>query len=123
MGGGLLWSREAFPSSGKHKLLFVSGWQKATDYEKMLIDLSPAQEGCLLRGEMWISLWDNATIHNASIRKKYLLEQKIRFLEDASCSPNLNAIENVWGLIVVKVYEGGRQYSAISELERAILDA
>ena len=29
----------------------------------------------------------------------------------------------MWGLIVAKVYEGGRQYSAISELKNAILDA
>ena len=39
------------------------------------------------------------------------------------CSPDLNSIENLWGLIVAKVYEGVRQYSAISELKNAILDA
>ena len=31
--------------------------------------------------------------------------------------------KNLWGLIVAKVYEGVRQYSAISELKNAILDA
>ena len=28
----------------------------------------------------------------------------------------------MWGLIAAKVYEGGQQYSAISELKNAILD-
>ena len=35
---------EAFSSSGKLKLQFVSGLQKAADYVKMLNDLSLAQE-------------------------------------------------------------------------------
>ena len=52
-----------------------------------------------------------------------MLEQKIRLLDHPVCSPDLNPIENLWGLIVAKVYEGGRQYSAISELKNAIWDA
>ena len=75
---------------------------------------------------------DNTAIHNASITKKYLLEKKKkkkkkekkkRPLDHLTCSPDLNPMENLWGLIVVKVYEGGRQYSAISELKNAIIDA
>ena len=66
---------------------------------------------------------DYAAIHKASIRKKYLLKQKIRLLDHPACSPDHNPIENLWGLIVAKVYEGGRQYSANSELKNAILDA
>ncbi len=57
------------------KLQFVSGRQKAADYVKMLNDLSLAQEGRRLCGEEWIFQQDNAAIHNASITKKYLLEQ------------------------------------------------
>ena len=45
---------------------------------EMLNDLSLTQDGCRLCGEEWISQKNNAAIHNASIRKKYLLEQKIR---------------------------------------------
>ena len=70
-------------------------------------DLSPAQEGCRLCGEGWIFQQDNIAIHNASITKKYLLEQKIRLFDHPACSPDLNPIENLWGLIVAKVYEGG----------------
>ena len=43
---------------------------------KMLNDLSLVQEGPRLWGEEWIFQQDKAAIHNASIAKKYLLEQK-----------------------------------------------
>ena len=112
-----------FSSSGKIKLQFVRGQQKAEDYEKMLNNLSLAQEGYRLCVEGWIFQQDYAAINNVSITKKYLLEQKIRHLDHPACSRNLNPIENFWGLIVAKVYEGGRQYSAISELKNTILDA
>ena len=46
--------RGAFSSSGKLKLQFVSGRQKAADYVKMLNDLTLAQEGRRLCGEEWI---------------------------------------------------------------------
>ena len=45
IGGG------GFSSSGKFKLQFVCGRQKAAVYVKMLNDLSLAQEGCHLCGE------------------------------------------------------------------------
>ena len=62
-------------------------------------------------------------IKNESLTKKYLLEQKIRLLDHPVCSQDLNPIESLQGLIVAKVYEEGRQYSTISELKSAILDA
>ena len=85
----------------------------------MLNDLSIKQERCRLCREECFFQQDNAAIRNASITKKYLLEQKIRLLDYPACCPDLNHIENLWGLIVAKVYEGGRQYSAISKLENA----
>ena len=69
---------------------------------KMLNDLSLAQEGFRLCGEEWIFQQDNAVIHNASITKKYLFEQKIKLLDHKACSPDLNPIENLWGLIIAK---------------------
>ena len=108
-----------FSSLEKLKLQFVSGQQKAADYVKMLNDLFLAQEEHCLHGEEWIFQQDNAAIHNASITKKYFLEQKIRLLDHPACFP----IENLCGLIIAKVYEGDRQYSVISELKDAISDA
>ena len=66
---------------------------------------------------------DNAAIHNVLITKKYLLERKIKLFAHQVCFPDLNPIENLWGLIIAKVYEEGRPYSTISVLKNAILDA
>ena len=89
----------------------------------MLSDLSLAQVGRRLCGEEWIFQQDNGAIHNASIRKKYLLEQKIRLLDHPVCSPDFNPRENLWGMIVAKIHVGDQQHSAISELKNAILHA
>ena len=112
-----------FLSSGKFKLHFVRGQPKAADYVNMLNELSIATEGRRLCGEEWIFQQNNATIHNASITKKYWLEQRIRFLDHPPCSPDLNSMENLLELIIAKVYEGDQPYSAIFELKNAILDA
>ena len=119
VGSLMIW--EAF-SSGKLKQEFISGRQKAADHLKTLNDLSQAQEWRRLCEEEWIFQQDNAAIHNASIKKKYLLEQKIRLLDYPACSPDLSPLENLWGLIVAKVYVGGQQYSAISEPRNPIID-
>ena len=73
----------------------------------MLNNLSLTQEGCCPCGEKWIFQQNNAAIPNASVTKKYLLEQKTRLLDHPACSLDLNPIENFWGLITPKVYEGG----------------
>ena len=83
----------AFSSSGKLKLQFLSGRQKVADYVKMLNDLSLVQEGHHLCGEEWIFQQDYAAIHNASVTKKYLLEQRIRLLDHPARSPDFNPIE------------------------------
>ena len=79
----------------------------------MLNDLSLAQERRRLCGEEWVFQQENTAIHNASITKKYLLEQKIRLLDHPACFPDLNPVENLWGLIVAK---RGRQYSKMQSL-------
>ena len=98
-GGRSLIIRWAFSSSGKLKQQFLSRWQKTADYVKILNDISFAQEGSRLCGEDLIFQKDNADIHNASITKKNLLEQKIRLLDHPVCSADLSPIENLWGLI------------------------
>ncbi len=88
-GGGSLMIWGTFLFSGKLKLQFVSGQQKAADHVKMINDLSLTQVVHHLCGEEWIFQRDNAAIHNASITKKYLL------LDHPACFPDFNSIENL----------------------------
>jgi len=39
----------------------------------------------------------------------------------APYSPYLNPIENLWGVLVRKVYEGGKQFQFIEELKSPVL--
>ena len=85
---------------------------------KMLNDLSLAQNRRRLCREEWIFQQDNAAIHNASITKKYLLEQKIRLIDQSAC---FQSYRKFVGIDCSKVYKGSRQYSAIYELKNLFL--
>ena len=119
-GGGSLMTLGDISSKGKLSLQFVSGRQKAADYVKMLNDLSLTHKGRCLCGGEWIFQQDNAAIHNASLTKNYLLEQKTRLIDHPACYLDLSPIENFVGLIVAKVYGGGRQYAAISKFKKQL---
>ena len=38
-------------------------------------------------------------------------------------SPDLNPIENIWGVMARYVYSGGRQFMSVDDLEDAIYEA
>ena len=72
--------------------------------------------------EDWIFQQDNAAIHNATI-KKVLAWSKNKIFWPPCMLSRPQSYRKVMGLIVAKVYEGGQQYSAISELKNTMLDA
>ena len=41
-------------------------------------------------------------------------------MEWPACSPDLNVIENVWGILARRVYANNRQFQSIRELRNAI---
>ena len=72
-------------------------------------------------GHDFIFQHDNAAIHNLKICKKFLSDNNIQVLHSPSRSPDLNIMENLWGILVRRVYENGRQFSSKEELKNAIL--
>jgi hypothetical protein len=61
---------------------------------------------------------DNAPCNKA----KRTLDQSegIRIIVWPSLSPDLNPMENLWGILVKKVYYNGKQYDNVIDLENAI---
>lgn len=39
-----------------------------------------------------------------------------------ACSPDQNPIENIWGILVSRVYTENRQYQTVFDLKEAVID-
>jgi hypothetical protein len=117
-GGGsvMLWG--CFGMNGG-RLAVVSGRMNAEDYTELLeTELLPF--GVDLGGENWVFQQDNASIHDANYTHQWMLDNGIQVLPWPSCSPDLNPMENAWGILVRAVYSDGRQYESVAQLKAAI---
>jgi len=57
------------------------------------------------------------------LTKAYLASKNIAVLDWPACSPDLNPIENLWGLLVRDIYANNKQYTKVDELKQAICRA
>jgi len=64
---------------------------------------------------------DGASIHRSNHTKEWLEDKKIPILEWPANSPDLNPIENLWGLLARAVFANGRQFKTKEELTQEIL--
>uniref|UniRef100_A0AC35U844 DDE_3 domain-containing protein n=1 Tax=Rhabditophanes sp. KR3021 TaxID=114890 RepID=A0AC35U844_9BILA len=113
-GGISIWA--AFYGTKKLKLKFLDSANNAPNYCSILeSNLLPA-----INVKKHILLHDNARIHFAKATKLFLKAKKVKVQTIPAYSPDLNLMENVFSLLTRTVYEGGRQYSDIGSLMKAI---
>lgn len=121
-GGGSLMIWAGICTSGKTELAFLNGNQNASDYILTLSEvLLPFVD--LTFGRDCIFQQDNAAIHSARITKEFFDEQNLTVMEWPSKSPDLNPIENVWGILARAVYAHGRQFANCNDLKTAVVAA
>lgn len=63
---------------------------------------------------------DNAPAHVSTSTKKWLAEKNIACLPWPSLSPDLNVMENVWGILSRRVYSRGKQFGNKNQLISSI---
>ncbi|DAZ94377.1 TPA: hypothetical protein N0F65_001111 [Lagenidium giganteum] len=105
----------AFCSKGQTKLVILDGNQDSEKYIWTLSEhLLPFID--LRYGRECIFQQDGASIHTSGTTKEFLEEQNITVMSWPSKSPDLNPIENIWGILARAVYAHGRQFQTKDDL-------
>lgn len=124
MGGGSVMIWGAFSFYGRSQAVILTGKQNAEDYCAVLDKALHPLMAEHVRGNRGVLFQqDNAPIHTATVTRDWLRLNFIRVMNWPARSPDLNPIENVWGAMVRDVYQGGRQYFSVSDLQSAVLKA
>ncbi|GBM50258.1 Transposable element Tc3 transposase [Araneus ventricosus] len=107
--------RATFGFNGQVGVAFLDGRQNSPKYIETLENhLFLFAEN--IGGRNWEYQHDNAPILTSNATKIYLNSKKVTVFEWPSMSPDLNPIENVWGIMSRKVYENGGQFYSVNSL-------
>jgi len=118
LGGDTVMFWGAFSWNGVVPLHEIKPYSNSEDYQCVLQEtLLPV--GTRTGGRGWI-FQQNAKIHTSRSTKEWLERKKNRLLPWPSKSPDLNPIENLWGIVSRRVYGHEKQYATKTELAAAI---
>jgi transposase len=117
-GGGSLMIWGAFVANEIFDLQFIETKNNSQRYTDMLeTALMPFMDNDLT------FMQDNAPIHVSKHSKEWFENNGIKLLQWPARSPDLNPIENLWGILTRVVFANGRQYKNKDELKAAVLEA
>lgn len=70
--------------------------------------------------EEHISVQNGVSIHHGKVTSNRLQEDNVKVFSWFACLPNLNCIENLWGILARKAYSHGRHFETKQELMNEI---
>ena len=119
LGGGSIMTWGGFGYNGTTSLATVDHRMNSEIYQDTLKNhLLPHSQRIAGRG--YIFQQDNATCHVSNSTRNWFEKKGVRTLDWPARSPDLNPMENLWGIMVHQVYGHGKQYANKEELEVAI---
>ena len=71
-------------------------------------------------GETFTFQQDNAAVHTSRYTRKWLADRNMDVMRWPAKSPDLNIIENLWGIISRAVYKNGRYFDRLEDLMECI---
>jgi len=118
-GGGSVMIWASFSKNGKSHIAFLSRRQNSTKYcETLQAYLLPFCER--IGVEDWTFQQDNASIHKSAQTTEWLRNTVANVLEWPAKSPDMNPIENLWGILARMVYSEQDAYDSVEALKTAI---
>ena len=118
-GGVMIWA--AFARNGKTNLAFITQRMNSIKYQQVL-SAHLLSFGPRIADDNFVFMQDNAPVHSSASTKAWFSSKNINVMKWPSLSPDLNPIENLWGILSRKVYQNGRQFSSVEQLKTAIIE-
>ena len=110
-----------FSSKEKTNLVFIETSINASSYISLL-NRKLLPFGSELHLNEYIFQQDNAPCHTANKTKDWFDQKGVICMDWSSLSPDLNPIENVWGMMARLVYADGKQSNNLDELKQKIIN-